>query len=558
MSSENQASSAVRNLRSMFENKASLDSNSPDTRGRSPGGLSSDKENGERRASKVRASFFAVEPPGNMAASVEGAQDGAQDGAELKRVTSAGLRRGSFSEADGDGALSALKKTISEEQYRRLVPEGAIESAVGTPMPTMRPNEGRLGYDESSLTGKEDKEPEKPDKPVAVVEEEPDDVKPADRSDENAVSGKEALPPVTEDLRPSTKATGSKSGKKPETKRPTTNGHPAAISTKAAAKSTPSSMKSPASQPKTPLSATKQSSTSTKTESPASSKAPTKKASRSSLTAPTAASVAHSIEMAEKPPNTKTSPNSKPKPKAREATKPVNLPSHLTAPTASYRAKHESESAPASKTTNLRASTTSRPKPAPTAKPTSRTSLAPSQRPSSRASQTSARRSTAPSDGSFLERMMRPTAASSSKTHDKFEAKSPPRQKAAAPRPKVNGTKPAAKSSSKAETSTAADDVPADEPRDEIHKEPTHDEVHVDEPIAETTSTQAESTLLEAAIDGAAEEISQAGPTSEVNEEISVPTEPTGVETPKAHTNGAADAALEATPAGLGGEETIR
>lgn len=43
--------------------------------------------------------------------------------------------------------------------------------------------------------------------------------------------------------------------------------------------------------------------------------------------------------------------------------------------------------------------------------------------------------STGASSGNFLERMMRPTQSSAQKTHDKVEAKSPPR-KTLAPKPK--------------------------------------------------------------------------------------------------------------------------
>ena len=149
MSSEHRSSSAVRNLRSLFENK---DPTSPDTRGRSPNGIGSDKENAERRASKVRASFVSVKPMAGVG----------QNGAELKRESSAGLRRGSFSEADG---MAELKKTVSEEHVRRerdskvkeAVPEAAVESATGTPVKL--PVDGPGSADNSPLAGKMDKKP---------------------------------------------------------------------------------------------------------------------------------------------------------------------------------------------------------------------------------------------------------------------------------------------------------------------------------------------------------------------------------------------------------------
>ncbi len=125
MSSDNRASSAVRNLRSLFENKGP-ESNTSDARGRSPNGVGSDKENGHRPKSKIRASFVAVEPVTSMS-------------------TTRTERRGSFGEADGD---LALRKTISEQQGQLNVPEAAMESvspsAVGTPTRTEGPNLGHV------------------------------------------------------------------------------------------------------------------------------------------------------------------------------------------------------------------------------------------------------------------------------------------------------------------------------------------------------------------------------------------------------------------------------
>ena len=578
MSSENRSSSAVRNLRSLFENKTSLDPNSPDVRGRSPSGsgsaVSSDKENsgGEKRpTSNVRASFVPVELAGSkkMAAATADSVDG--NGADLKRESSAGLRRGSFSGGDG---LSELRKTVSAEQDRIAIPETAVE------------------VDESLLVEQVDKPPANPDKPVTGAEEEPSEMKPPDPKDADAVSGGEALPPVTEDLRQSTpskaspsktspsetspsKASPSKAAKKPDAKKPRTNGKPAAISTKASSKASSSTMKSPVSQPKTPISA-KSPASSSKPETPKSTsrKAPTKKASRISLTAPTAASMAHTKGASDKPANSKTSPTSRPKP--REVTRPVNLPSHLTAPTASSRARHDPEpaSTSTSTTSNLRSSTTSRPKPhTSSARQTPRSSLAPQHRPESRGSQTTARRSIVPADGSFLERMMRPTASSASKTHEKVEANTPPKTKDGASKLKVNGhpTKPPVKS----RVSKAAGGASVDEPHENFHDdaqaEPAHAREPVEEPIEEAEDgadvPKAESALAPATyehpssprtIGSATDDEAKTGE-AETTEMHTKAGGVSGNETPIPHTNGVMEGgALEATPAGLGGEETIR
>ena len=551
MSSENRASSAVRNLRSLFENKASLDSSSPDSRGRSPSGIGgSDKENGSRPRSKVRASFVPVELAGMATATAD-------------TQGTAGLRRGSFSEIDGDGVLSDLKRTVSEQQGQRLVPEGAVESAAGSvaATPNKKPGEGRLGHDMP---------PENPDKAV-TGQQESSDMKPADPSSEKAVSGGDALPPVAEDLR---------STKKTETKKPTTNGKPAAISTKAPPKASSSAVKSPASQPKTPTSAKVSTSNAASTLSP-SLKAPVKKASRSSLTAPTAASLARAgAAGSDKAPSTKTSPTTKPKP--REVTKPINLPSHLTAPTASSRAKHEPETIPAPAPSTSRTPATSRPKPTTTARTAPRASLP--ARPASRDSTATSRKSTGPVGSSFLDRMMKPTASSTNRTTDRSEAEKPtekptekpPKSKpaaaaakvAAATKAKVNGAKAALKDSAPEPMDPPAESTaPAETVENESGENPIEEQVS-NESFEGTPAAGIRHSAVTADTHGAGEALTFAegveeppvSAEAEAEAEAEETThEPKGNETPIPHTNGEeADASLEATPATIGDEETIR
>ncbi|KAK5126636.1 hypothetical protein LTR85_009570 [Meristemomyces frigidus] len=586
-------SSAVRNLRSIFETKGGDNTSSPDTRGRSRSGLTSDKEN-SRPTSRIRASFVSVEPSGGMATTMENGVGAGM--AELKRASSAGLRRGSFTatEDSDEGGLLELKKTVSEEAVRRekesnvaeAIPEAAVESAAVTPMvqATEDHEHGDDAVEESPLAHKEDKEPANPDKPTTAAEEEPGTIKPAEPADEKAVSGGEALPPVAEDLRPNGHAASAeqaepapktngqrtpapatkslesamKAAKKPAAK-PATNGKPSAISTKAPTKASSSSVKSPASQPKTPLSA--KASSSTKTESPrsVSTKDLAKKASRSSLTAPTAASVARAAGSDRTvSTSSKQSPNAKVKP--REGTKSIDLPSRLTAPTAASRAKHEPASAaPTTNGTpfNGRSSTTTKPKPqALSARPTPRASLTHHPRPESRTSHVG-RKPAAPPDGSFLERMMRPTAASSSKTHEKTEAKSPPRTRKTAPppKPKANGhaKKPAStKTNSRPSTAKSAG-------TDKAAVNHTSDE-----PPAKQTNGDRGEEFVEEAREAAKEMHAEPPadlPVTHGSAEDDVKTDETsGNETPIPQTNGhhEADEALEATPAAIGGEEAIR
>lgn len=125
--------------------------------------------------------------------------------------------------------------------------------------------------------------------------------------------------------------------------------------------------------------------------------------------------------------------------KPKSPTVPVSLPSRLTAPTASSAAKTSGSSRE-----SLAASTSTIPirKPAVTKDPTASKArvTAPVKaktvsRPSMAGStdETKPRAEPRPADESFLARMMRPTASSANKVHEKVETKSPPRKLAALP-----------------------------------------------------------------------------------------------------------------------------
>ena len=132
-----------------------------------------------------------------------------------------------------------------------------------------------------------------------------------------------------------------------------------------------------------------------------------------------------------------TSPPSFTKPRPKSPTRPARLPGSATAPTAASAAKIDAAPAAVAK-----------PRERVSSNPTSlrlksaRTSLPPRSKPAEKAEdKPKSRLSTASSkvpEGSFLDRMMRPTQSSSQKTHEKVETKSPPR--------KTNGLKPKRKS----------------------------------------------------------------------------------------------------------------
>ena len=136
-----------------------------------------------------------------------------------------------------------------------------------------------------------------------------------------------------------------------------------------------------------------------------------------------------------KPPS--RSPPSLTKPRPRSLTRPVRLPSSATAPTAASAAKIDAAPAATAKSRDRVPSNSTyvRQKPA-------RTSLPAVSKPAENAKdKLKSRLSTAsskPSEGSFLDRMMRPTQSTSQKTHEKIEAKTPPK--------KANGARPKRKS----------------------------------------------------------------------------------------------------------------
>lgn len=235
-----------------------------------------------------------------------------------------------------------------------------------------------------------------------------------------------------------------------------------------------------------------------------------KKPSRASLSAPTAASVAKAAAAADKVASSKPAA---PKPKPREPTKPVEISSRLTAPTAASRARVEGPSASAAKA----APTSTRTKPTTSGRP----SLG---RPDSRSSQTATTKVSAPVDGSFLERMTRPTAAFANRTAKEAESKAAaPKQKLPS-RPKTNG-QPKKTRPSAVDSADPSDVSIIDQPSVVLEGE------HVGEPIEQAQATAAANR-----------------PESPANDSV-----------PHATTsNGHHEEALEGTPAGLGTGDSIR
>ena len=203
------------------------------------------------------------------------------------------------------------------------------------------------------------------------------------------------------------------------------------------APSTPKNVATPSKQPfykKSPKSATSKES---KKEAPRDKgKTTVERPSRPSV-APKAPAAAPKppLKAANKPPS--RSPPSLTKPRPRSPTRPVRLPSSATAPTAASAAKLDTAPAATAKSRDRvpSNSTSVRQKSA-------RTSLPAVSKPAENAKNKLKSRlstvSSKPPEGSFLDRMMRPTQSTSQKTHEKVEAKTPPK--------KANGARPKRKS----------------------------------------------------------------------------------------------------------------
>ncbi|OMP86882.1 hypothetical protein BK809_0000557 [Diplodia seriata] len=383
-------------------------------------------------------------------------------------------------------AAKGLKRVEIAAEEKKSDPNhkssDASDATATTPTPatTAPPPAAEEPKKEDVALPAEDPTMTQPDKKTDV-EDASAQMKPSDPKEESAVSGGEALPPPTESLKPlgvektaeeapaPTPAAEEKAEEKVEPQpeeKANVAPEPVAEAEKTPApaeESEPAGGKSPIppGTPKSPIASPK--STTSKTSS---AKEPAKRTSRTSLKSATSSSAAKprasSRPAAEKKGTHATPPFTKPRPKS--PTRPAKLPSHLTAPTAASAAKREAEKAEEKKAAAKPKTTTPR-APAVASKTTtaaahknaaekkagSRPSLpaqSTAKRPESRTSRPSVG-ARAPDD-SFLARMMRPTAASASKTHEKKDdVKSPPRRQTSVKAKQANGSGVAAKAKTK-------------------------------------------------------------------------------------------------------------
>ncbi|CAD6573025.1 MAG: hypothetical protein ASARMPRED_005837 [Alectoria sarmentosa] len=497
MSTAGISPSGVASLRAKFEQKD--ESTTPPSRGRSPAASLSVTDDASRPISRVRTSFFAVEHSGQMgdlntseelgkvvngdraeeSTLSEAVEKPKTNGIELtpqksttkeestpKQTTpntpprtqdsipqnKLGIVNGVSSSASPDKPVFTAEDNThallpSDLKEEAAVPDGAaldVDTSVLGSILKGSPFEQDENKDEASSARRneaaaESKQPlgqhgKGPSAPMT-------NGKPTE-----APAQKVGLGPKTKTT-PRPSAIGQKSGAQPVSSTTESSGHKPQTSTFRASitpKIAPTPSKQPLSRKISPKSATSQG---PKNEILKDAKKTTaEKPSRPSVApkAPAAAS-----KPAPKP-GKKPGPPSPPsftKPRPKSPTRPVRLPSSATAPTAASAAKLDAAAA-ATATSRDRVSSN----PASLRQKPARTSLLPGPKPVERPKdKPKSRLSTASSkipEGSFLDRMMRPTQSSSQKAHEKVEAKSPPK--------KTNGARPKRKSdgSEKAESET--------------------------------------------------------------------------------------------------------
>jgi hypothetical protein len=392
----NGTAGGVRSLLAMFENNNSEPA-SPDVRGRSPGGA---RSNGHpsRPLSKVRTNFVSVEP-----------LKGARNDTPEQRESTGPHRRESFSlnenrPSDAE-ALSEIKKTVSQElELRRsnnsivdLVPENAIASEAPTPFTAGEkqlgmPTETTTVPSVTSTSVSRATSESRPD--TQALDSSPPVVQPAKEQRSGFSPSPRVIRNLAENLR-NTPKPAEDTAEKREQPPPTPTPHPKrANSTKVEQKPEQTARGSDPVEQEEP---TLFKETATKVGVERVGKA---KSRVSSGTVTTGGFV---------------------KPKPRSPTRPVKLPAHLIAPTASSAAKHGSTPPQPPRTLSRRSSTISTASHRPSIRPSHPPPLPRSKQPALSAERPppAPKSPTAPS--SFLERMMRPTASSASKVKDKVD-----------------------------------------------------------------------------------------------------------------------------------------
>ena len=502
--------SGFASLRAKFEQKDG--STSPPSRGRSPAASLSVTGDDSRPISKVRTSFISVEHSGQMGDSNTSEELGEKgvavngDGAEEHTTN------GAVEESKTNGTKSTPQKPhkLDENTPKQSTPKVSPQKPNSTPHKSLGIANGVTST-------------ANPDKPSSAAEDDTAVMLPSDPKDATVVSGGAALEgepsplgsilkgsPFEQDEKTAAAEPMQSSGQQAKSPRtPMTNGKrkeapaqkagpqsktkiasrpsgigqkqsvPPVSSTAERSKSNPQT--SPLPTPMTP----KDTATPTKQSLPTkmSPKIPASKQSKKEFpedtrkttaerpsrpSVPPKAPVAAS-KLAQKPGKKPgpTSPPSFTKPRPKSPTRTVRVPGSATAPTAASAAKVDAappittgksrDRVPSNPTSlrqkPIRASLPGGSKPVEKAKdkPNSRLSTASSKAP----------------EGSFLDRMMRPTQSSSQKTHEKAEPKTPPR--------KTTGVRPKRKSDVSEKERSENVETTGEQSTETVPSAPAHD-----------------------------------------------------------------------------------
>ena len=474
--------SGVASLRAKFEQKD--ESTSPPSRGRSPAASLSISGGASRPISKVRTSFVSVEPSGQMG-DLDASEEPGHNKAPIP--SSDGTVEAPVNGASEKPKTNGIQFTSQESAEKKESAIQAVETEDASKKDPALPNNSEILNGAATTAN--------PDKPMSTAEDNPVTMLPSDPKEVAAVSGEapqegEASPlgsilkgspfeqgekkaetsndaktematepaqavdqqitipstPITNDkptegsaqkvVSPSSTKTKPRSfigGKRPPaqlasstTKRSANKPQTSTLSSPTTPNDTATPSKRLPTDNNSPLSGA---SIELKKEALGGVKKSTGEGSNQATAAPKA-----SIAGSKRRPRP---PESFAKPRPKSPTRPVRLPGSATAPTAASAAKLDT--AP---------NTTAKTKPRVSSNPTSqrqkpaRTSLPVGSKPVEKAIDKSKPRlstvSSKASEGSFLDRMMRPTQSSSQKTHDKVETKSPPK--------KTSGSRPKRKS----------------------------------------------------------------------------------------------------------------
>ncbi|KAJ9623704.1 hypothetical protein H2204_011106 [Knufia peltigerae] len=447
--SANSGNGGVRNLRAMFENKTTDQASSPPSRGRSPN--PSEFSNGSRPVSKVRASFVAVERPGeNGAAPILGLRrtsdlSSRDENRENSSIATFSPERRPFARE-----MSSFDGSRKDGQHQNDSTQGGL----GDILKGSAFADNGLSKDKSD-TKDISKTPSKAqvqEKKHTEVSSKPKEAAKATGGGEKVTSNVKNSGPAPKSAQP-TKSISS--AKVPPVKQIVTKPAPSTKSNPA-----PKSPLTSKSSPKTPTSplahirggpakikgvmdSAKRAQEAREAAAQKSMKT-TKPQSTAPAPAPRASLQAKQSSQSIKKDPTSTSPKIPKSPRTlrpKSPTRPARLPAAATAPTAASAAKHDAQRSPTEtaprKSIAKRPSTASMKPPRASmssstgsgilAKKASRASLANGhgnghERPTSRVS-------TSRADEGFLARMMRPTASSAQKVHDKVQVNSPPRSK---------------------------------------------------------------------------------------------------------------------------------